>query len=137
MTEAYALDSYAVLALLGKEPGGEEVARLLRLGQEGKATVLMSWVNAGEVVYIVQRRWGKSRAYQALATLEAAGVQIVLVEREATLLAANIKAEHPLAYADAFAAALALDTGAILVTGDSEFRVLEEIVSIHWLAQEA
>jgi ribonuclease VapC len=136
MTEAFVLDSYAVLALLRKEPGGEEVARLLRLGQEGKATVLMSWVNAGEVVYIVQRRWGKSRAYQALATLEAAGVQMVLVEREATLLAANIKAEHPLAYADAFAAALALDTGAILVTGDPEFRVLEEIVSIHWLAQE-
>ena len=137
MSNAYVLDSYAVLALLGGETGSDEVSRLLRQVQEGKAHLLMTWVNAGEVVYIVQRRWGRGRAYQALATLEAAGIQMVSVERELALAAAHIKAEHPLAYADAFAAALAMNTGAILVTGDPEFRVLKDAVSIHWLPQEA
>jgi len=133
MSDAYVLDSFAVLALLRKEPGSEEVARLLRQAQEGMATLLMTWVNAGEVVYIVQRRWGKGRAYQVLATLEAAGIQMVPVERDLALAAAHIKAEHPLAYADAFAAALGANSGSALVTGDPEFKALEDIVRVHWL----
>ena len=133
MSDAYVLDSFAVLALLGREPGGDEVARLLRQAQDGKATLLMTWVNAGEVAYIVQRRWGRGRAYQVLATLEAAGIQMAPVERDLALAAAHIKAEHPLAHADAFAAALAANSGSTLVTGDREFKTLEDVVSIHWL----
>lgn len=133
MTDAYVLDSYAVLALLGREAGSEDVAALLRQAQEGTATLLMTWVNAGEVVYIVERRAGTGRAYQALTFLEAAGVQMVAVERELALAAARLKAEHALAYADAFAAALAASTNATLVTGDPEFRAVKGVVRIRWV----
>jgi ribonuclease VapC len=137
MSDTYVLDSFAVLALLGREPGSEEVARLLRQAQEGKAALLMTWVNAGEVAYIIERRWGRGRAYQALATLEAAGIQMAPMERDMALAAAHIKAEHPLAYADAFAAALAVNSHAALVTGDPEFKALEGVLSIHWLPLDA
>jgi ribonuclease VapC len=49
--------------------------------------------------------------------------------------AAHIKAEYPLAYADAFAAALAMNKGATLVTGDPEFEVLKNRLPIQWLGQ--
>ncbi len=136
MSETYVLDSFAVLALLGREAGSEEVVALLQKAQEGKAHLLMTWVNVGEVAYIVERRWGKGRLCQVLATLETTKVEIVPVERELALMAAHIKAEHPLAYADAFAAALTASREATLVTGDPEFKILEEALTIHWLPQE-
>ena len=133
MSETLVLDSFAVLALLSKEPGSDGVADLLRRAQEGEVRLLISWVNAGEVAYIVERRWGIGRLHAALAMLEATALEIMPVERELTLLAAHIKADHAIAYADAFAAALAQYTEATLVTGDPEFELLADVLDIRWL----
>jgi predicted nucleic acid-binding protein len=136
VTKTFVLDSFAVLALLGREPGSQEVADLLRKAQEEESRVLMTWVNAGEVAYIVERRWRAERLYAALAVMEATALEIVSVERELALMAAHIKAEHAIAYADAFAAALAQQCGAKLVTGDPEFKLLEGVLDIRWLPQQ-
>jgi predicted nucleic acid-binding protein len=133
--ETYVLDSFALLALLGREPGGDEMAHLLNEAQAGEARLLMTWVNLGEVAYIVRRRWGEKRLHRMLATLEATALEVMPVGRELALAAARIKAEHPLAYADAFAAALAEQAGATLVTSDAEFRLPEELIPIRWLSQ--
>ena len=135
MDEAFVLDSFAVLALLGREPGSQDVADLLRKAQSKRVRVFMTWVNIGEVAYIVERRLGNDRLFAALATIEATPLEILPVERDLTLMAAHIKAEHAIAYADAFAAALAQHLGATLVTGDPEFKALEETLDIHWLPQ--
>ena len=135
MNETFVLDSFAVLSLLGGEPGSEDVAKLLRLAHEEKARVLMTWVNAGEVAYVVERRWGSERMHSAVAMMEATALEIVPVERELALMAAHIKAGHAIAYADAFAAALAQHAMATLVTGDPEFKLLKGILDIHWLPQ--
>ena len=133
MGERYVLDSFAVLALLSKEPGSERVQALLKKAKVGEADVSMTWVNVGEVTYIVERRWGKARVHQVLGTLEATAVEIHEVGRDLTLTAAEIKAEYPLAYADAFAAALAMREQAVLVTGDPEFEQLEAVLPLDWL----
>ena len=135
MDEIFVLDSFAVLALLGREPGSQDVADLLRKAQNEDVRVFMTWVNVGEVAYIVEQRFGSDRLYAALATVEATALEIVSVDRDLTLMAAHIKAEHAIAYADAFAAALAQHLGATLVTGDPEFKALEETLDIHWLPQ--
>ena len=95
----------------------------------------MTWVNLGEVAYIVQRRWGEGRLQQALAMLERTGLEIVPAGRDLTLAAAHFKAKHPIAYADAFAAALTMQTKGTLVTGDPEFELLKNMISIHWLSR--
>ena len=133
MNEAYVLDSFAVLALLSKEPGSEQVAHLLRRAGERDIRLLMAWVNVGEVAYIVERRWGTGRLYEVLAMLEATALETVPVGRQLALMAARIKTEVPIAYADTFAAALAQQTEATLVTGDPEFELLEDTLDIHWL----
>lgn len=135
MSETFVLDSFAVLALLGREPGSQEVADLLRKARGEEARVLMTWVNAGEVAYIVERRWGTERLYAALALMEATALELMPVDRELALMAAHIKAERAIAYADAFAAALAKQCTATLLTGDPEFKLLEGVLDIHWLPQ--
>ena len=133
MNETFVLDSFAVLALLGREPGSQEVADLLRKAQEEEIRVLMTWVNAGEVAYIVERRWGPERLYTALAMMEATALEMVPIERELAIAAAHLKANHAIAYADAFAAALTQGLAATLVTGDPEFKLLEGVLKIQWL----
>jgi predicted nucleic acid-binding protein len=134
--EAYVLDSFAVLALLGNEAGSDDVSWLLREAEKGTARLLMTWVNVGEVAYIVEREWGRERMYRVLAALEATEIVFVPVGRSPALGAAAIKAQHSLAYADALAAGLAVSEEATLVTGDPEFRQLGGMVTIRWLSQE-
>lgn len=129
----YVLDSYAILALLKEERGAERVAAILQEVLRGNAQVSMSLINLGEVTYIVERRWNLEKARDVLAYLDSAGIEFFQVTRERVLAAAHLKARHPIAYADAFAAALAQEQSATLVTGDPEFRTLAERLTIEWL----
>ena len=135
MSKPYVLDSFAVLALLGRESCGEDVKALLQKALRDEVRVLMTWVNVGEIAYIVERCWDKERVYQVIGTLEATRIEIVDAGRELALRAAEIKAGHSLAYADAFAAALAVKLDGVLVTGDPEFKQVENLFSIQWLSQ--
>ena len=47
--------------------------------------------------------------------------------------AAKLKERFRIAYADCFAAALALEMNAPLVTGDPDFRKMEEKVAMKWI----
>ncbi len=132
MTEAFVLDSFALLALLGGEPGAEDVAGLLRQAQDREIRLLMTWVNIGEMAYIVERRWGRERLYAALATIEATRLEIAPVGRESPLAPATLMPVH----LSRMLTPLLPDTESpILVTGDPEFKSLEELVEIHWLPQ--
>ncbi len=133
MPETYVLDSYAVLTLLQGEQAGKRILDLLRQAQAGKVRLLMTWINVGEILYIVERRRGKGEAYQALALLEASPIDIVPVDKELALRAASVKATYPMAYADAFVVALAMVENAKVVTGDPEFHKVSGMVDIEWL----
>ncbi len=43
------------------------------------------------------------------------------------------KAQYPISFADAFATATAIRMDAELLTGDPEFRRVEQLVKIRWL----
>jgi len=129
------LDSFALLALLRGEPGAKVVRDLLILAAEGNVTLLMSEINLGEVLYQVERRHGADEASETLSELEAIPIRMMEVTRARLLTAAHLKANHPIAYADAFAAALAQEYGATLVTGDPQFRALAPALEIEWLAR--
>jgi uncharacterized protein len=79
----------------------------------------MSWINLGEVYYVVHRAAGAAEADATLALLRPL-LTLDGVGPERVLAAARIKALHPLAYGHAFAVATAAAHGAILLTGDSE-----------------
>ncbi|MBL7126140.1 MAG: type II toxin-antitoxin system VapC family toxin, partial [Dehalococcoidales bacterium] len=113
----YVLDSYALLAYLEGEPGGDRVKELLEAATEGKCRLHMSMVNLGEVVYIVERERGLPKAQEALACIAELPIEIVDADYNLTLASAHLKAQWSIAYADCFAAALSQLKGAPLVTG--------------------
>ncbi|MGB9792143.1 MAG: type II toxin-antitoxin system VapC family toxin [Thermacetogeniaceae bacterium] len=133
--ERYTLDTYAVLSYLRDEPCADEVASLLEAGKSGRALLYLSWINLGEVYYIVQRRTGHDTARCIVEMIKEWPLQLVLPSQEDILNAADVKAKYPLSYADAFAAALARSKQACLVTGNMEFKRLEEdgMIKIRWL----
>lgn len=133
MTESYVLDSFALLALLGGEPGGDEVAGLMRQAQKGKLRLLATWVSLGEVAYLVERRWGQDQLLHVLGVLEATALEAVPAGRELALGAAHLRARFPLSSTAALAAALAMDRAASLVTGDRQLLPLADVLHILWL----
>lgn len=80
---------------------------------------VMSWINLAEVYYRVHRDHGHDEAETVLARLRGS-----LSLDEATpariIEAARIKATHPIALADCFAAATAAAHNLPLLTGDPE-----------------
>ncbi len=98
--------------------GAEPVStRMVDLIEDQRPTV--SWINLGEVYYIVRRRRGVRTADEVLHRLSGVVVaELPMVER--VVEAASIKAGFPLSFADAFAAATAISHRAELWTGDPE-----------------
>ena len=133
---AFVLDSFALLAYLNGEKGMERVREVLRKAVAGRCRVAMSLINLGEVLYIVERECGLPQAQLTLAVAEQLPIEIVPPSRETVLAAAHIKANFRLSYADAFAVALAQEKGATILSGDPEFREVEGILPVEWLAQE-
>jgi len=131
----YVLDSYALLAHLEGEPGGKRVKAILDQAGHGQAQVYLSVINFGEAVYITERERGLTSAQRMIASVDQLPIAVIDADRALTLAAAHLKADHPIAYADAFSAALALDKDAVLVTGDPELHCLDPLLPIDWLPQ--
>jgi predicted nucleic acid-binding protein len=109
------LDSWAVLAWLdGEEPAATSVDEALGAGRPW-----MSWINLGEVAYQLERRHGALEASLVVGRLRAA-LALDDLTPDRVLAAAHLKAMHPIAFADCFAAATAAARDAILLTGDPE-----------------
>ena len=131
----YVLDSFALLAHLGDEAGAARVRAVLRVARLDRAEVFLSAINLGELVYITERERGLVEAQMALNAVEQLPVQILEATRERVLAAAHLKATHALSYADAFVVAAAQEMGATILTGDPEFRTVEALVPVEWLAR--
>ena len=130
---ATVLDSYALVAFLREEPGSELVRKILEKAAERDAPVHMTEVNYAEAQYIIRRREG-DEAWAAIAhELSVMPIEFHPADRRLADLASEFKSRHKLSLADAFAAALAKEKKAELVTGDPEFKVLEKDLKILWL----
>jgi predicted nucleic acid-binding protein len=89
-------------------------------------------VNWGEVYYSIWRAHGEKAANAKLREIAQLPLQIVDVDMELTQLAATLKAQHNLPYADCFAAALAQARKATLVTSDKDFQCVGTALKILW-----
>ena len=134
MAATQVLDSYALLALLRDESGAEIVAGLLeRAGQQNRS-VHMTEVNYAEVQYTIRRKDGETVWASIAGQLLAAPIEFHAADRRLADVAAGFKSRFKISLADAFAAALAKERKAELVTADPEFRALDKEIKIRWLA---
>ncbi len=130
--ETKIIDSWAIIVWLLDQPAAPAVEAFIQAADEGKLHLIMSWVNVGDVFYIISRRHGKERAADFIDRLPSLPIRLVLPDEDAILAAAAIKAAHPVSYSDAFAISLAQSEKASVITGDDEIRQCG-LVPVDWL----
>lgn len=126
------LDSYALLEWLLGQPGAAAVRRMLEQAAEDRLQLSMSWINLGEVTYMLARKHGWQAAERFINGIPSLPLRAVVPDVEDILGAARIKAKAQVSYADAFAIGLAVNLKADIVTGDPEIRALA-LVPVIWL----
>jgi predicted nucleic acid-binding protein len=133
-TRRYVLDANALVGLFeDRQVIAERVERLLSDALLRDLPLLMSAVNWGEVFYTEWRYRGETMAREAEAMLHVMPIAVISVDLERATRAGALKQKHGLGYADAFAAELAIERGAWLVTADPEFSKVGQALSIYSL----
>ena len=132
-TKKILFDAHAILKWTQKERGYQKVKSLLTACRDQTATGYMNQINLGEVYYKTIRAVGVARAREFLENFFRLPIHIILPDSELIWKASEIKAAHPISYADCFAAATALKFEASILTGDPEFKKITSIVRVEWL----
>jgi predicted nucleic acid-binding protein len=128
----YVLDANAFIGFLENRTGpATRVRHLLEEAFRQELPLFLSAVNWGEVFYIAWRLHGPTRAYEVETRLRQLPVTVVAADLDRATRAGALKQKHNLSYADAFAAELALERGAWLVTADPEFSKVGKALSLY------
>ncbi|MGA8029187.1 MAG: type II toxin-antitoxin system VapC family toxin [Bryobacteraceae bacterium] len=128
-----ALDSWAILEWMsGRQPAAGLVETLLTEAENGRLRLLMSAINVGEVYYFLRKQHSEALAESWRESSRTLPVTIEVPTSDDIWNAAALKGRFPIAYADSFAAALAQKYNYPLVTGDTEFRRVDQL-QIDWI----
>jgi len=115
------------------EPGADLIRSLILKAEGREVSLLMSVVNLGEIWYSIARNTSPGTADQYVNEIQGMSIEIIDVDWQLSRQAAAFKAKGNIAYGDCFAAALAKNRKAELITGDKEFKQLEGEINIYWL----
>ena len=124
------LDTSAIVCVLEDEPGADVVEERLTAAQVGKIHLGASCMTLVEVYYKAHQSEGQQHASQLVTMIKSWPVEIVYPDEELCLVAGEIKALFPLSFADAFVAATARETKAVLFHKDPEFESLHGTISL-------
>jgi uncharacterized protein len=129
------LDSWALIAFFGDESPADAVEEIIHRAALDRHQLLLSVINWGEIYYNTMRKTSQSEAEARIKEIASLPIEIIGIgdDLKMTKQAAIYKATYLIAYADAFAAALAKERRAELITGDPEFKSLEKEIRISWL----
>jgi predicted nucleic acid-binding protein len=131
--KTYVFDASALFAFLRDKPGASKVTEILKQARGGRARILMSAVNYGEVYGRILRDQGPETALMATHAAKPLPVEMIDATTQRAFRAADVKFKYKLCCADSFAAALAIEHRATLVTSDSDFRKLGHAFPVVWL----
>jgi ribonuclease VapC len=123
----FVLDTSALLALRGDEPGADRVESLLSLAKRNEYRLLMSFISRMELLYLVWREEGEAAAREALRLVDSFNIEWVSCEPGILEIASRLKARGGLSLADSWIGATALSREATLVHKDPEFSKFKEI----------
>jgi len=133
MKSSYVFDSYALLKLFQKESGYEKIFKLLEETRRKEETRYLNAMNLGEIIYTTKMAFGDQKKIEILAHIERLDFKIIPVTNEMIFQAAEYKASFSISFAVCFVLVTALMEKAVVVTGDPEFRKVEQLVKIVWV----
>jgi predicted nucleic acid-binding protein len=132
----FVLDANALVRYFRGQEGAEKVDGLLARADKGETRLSISVVNLTEVLYVTARYVGMDAARAKVQTLHSL-VEYVPADGVQAESVARIRFDYKLGIADSFAAALAMDRKATLVTADPEFARLGKQLKIMALPQHS
>ena len=110
------------------------MARLLAGSEAGTARLFISAINVGEVYCFLRKQHSEKLSEWWCESSRTLPVTIEVPTADDIWDAALLKGQYPIAYADAFAAALALKRRCPLLTGDPELRSIEDL-DLDWIGR--
>lgn len=115
-------DAFAVLCWMQEEPGSSYVNHLMEEAEKGIIKIHISAINIGEIFYRLLKSGKSKDAASFLSDIKRKVFpwQVVAATNKRVWEAAKLKGEYRISYADAFAMALAGETGGEIVTRDPE-----------------
>jgi len=126
-------DSWPLIAFFDNEPSADSVEKLITTALAKEREMKITVINMGEIWYSYARIYSDDVADQIIQNVRSMNIEIVSVDWELAKIAAGFKKSGGLSYADCFAAALTKESGAELITGDPEFKKLDDEVGIIWV----
>lgn len=134
MLETYVLDSWPLVEY-AKGVRFKKLDDVFQKAGNGVAQVFLSELNLGEIYYVAAKLRDEIAAEALVAAIRQLPIQIVPVSSGLVMEAARMKARHPVSYADAFCAALAITESGIVITGDPDFVRLRDagVLQLEWL----
>lgn len=134
----HVLDTWPVMEWLQqREPATSRFDDLIEQSIRGQVKVALSRINFGEILYSCWRL-DPNRAQQFRADVESLPFDVISVDDDLVIEAAEIKARVSASYADCFAAALAMRLDVPVITGDDEFvkmRRLHPKLQVEWVGK--
>ncbi|HEV2102260.1 MAG TPA: type II toxin-antitoxin system VapC family toxin [Candidatus Acidoferrum sp.] len=127
------MDANALLTLVAGRRGAKRVDRMVQEAARTGTPLQMSAVNWGEVIYSMRKTRGEEEANALARSVQQLPVNIVPVDRDRAARAGELKAVYGLGYADCFAASLALELRATLITADPDFRKVGSKLKVEFL----
>jgi predicted nucleic acid-binding protein len=128
------LDANALVSFFESRIGSAtKVRNLLEQAMSREEPLLMSAITWGEVFYIEWRYRGEAKAYEAEEKLHQLPIVVISVDQGRATRAGALKQKHNLGYADSFAAELAIERDAYLVTADPEFLKIGKSLTLYQL----
>jgi predicted nucleic acid-binding protein len=121
--KTYVLDANAIVRYLSNGADANRVDALVKRAAMGEAKLLISVINWAEVLYSLAKTKGLERATADLKSVGGALMSVTIDESQAES-AAIIRLHYRIGLADCFAAALAIQKKATLVTADRDFEKL-------------
>jgi len=132
--KAYILDASALLRYIDDEAGAERVEDILTVCVSGKADLCISAMQWGEVAGNLRKRLGRVEEERILSSILPSESQIIPLTGERAVLAAGIKMDRSLSFADAIALELAMSfKDHVLVTADYGFKDVDDLARIEYL----
>jgi predicted nucleic acid-binding protein len=131
--KTYVFDASALFAFLQNKPAASKINELLKEAMRDRAEILMSAVNYGEVYGAILREHGPDRAATIMNAVRPLPIRLIDATPSRAFHAAGVKSKYKLYYVDSFAASLAIEYKATLVTSDADFRKLGHGIPVVWL----
>jgi len=128
MNEIYIFDACALIALLSKENGYENVEKIIKENKANNTQIIMNKINLYEVYYNICKNYGENSAIKFLNEIKLSPIKVnEEINDNIIINAGKLKMKYKMSLADSIGLAETIISNGIFVTADHhELDIVDE-----------